>query len=101
MTTKRRSKEKLDDDKIVIETFSRLGAYEVGRLRQDTPFCWNGIVGVERYRITVEKIEEQPEIIHERIKKLWRESRNHHDRTPLLRAAAKFGCELSRAEVLK
>ena len=82
---------------IVVETFQALGAYEIGKLRQD-PSCWNRNVSVEKFRITIEKVDEPVEAIHERIKKLWRECENHHHVWPLKSAAAKHGLVLDDDE---
>lgn len=78
----------------VIETFRAVGDYEAGNLKQDAPSCFNGIVRVKRYRITIEEIEEPNEVIKARIQQLCDESKNHHDWCPLQIAAHKYGLEL-------
>jgi hypothetical protein len=62
--------------------------------RQDRPSCFNGIVRVHRYRVTVERIEEPVEVIRDRLLKLWRESDNHHYYSPLQGVAERLGVEL-------
>lgn len=79
---------------IVAETFRQIGEWELGRLTQSHPSVFNGQVSVERYRITVERIEERPAVIHERLQRLWEESNNHHEWHPLKAAAAAHGYEL-------
>lgn len=61
------------------------------------PYAFNGSVGVIRYRVTVEPIDE-PEAIRERIEKLWRECNNHHLWGPIQAAAKHHGVELSDRE---
>jgi hypothetical protein len=74
-----------------LETFDKPGEYTLSRLRKDEPSVWNGVVSVEKYRVTIEKIEEPVEVIHERLRKLWRECTNFHHWTPLRVAAEKYG----------
>lgn len=60
--------------------------------------CFNGIVAVRKYRVTIEEVEEPVEVVAERLRKLWRESDNHHHTHPLLSAAKKIGVELDFRE---
>jgi hypothetical protein len=80
---------------VVVETFNQIGHYDIGRMRQAEPVCWNGVVSVEKYRITVEKVEEPVEVLRERVRKLWRACDNHHHRHPLMCAAAKYDLVLN------
>ncbi len=80
----------------VIETFSRPYVGMIYKL--DEPSSFNGIVQVETYRITVEKIPESNEVYAARVRKLWRKCDNHHHRDPLRQAAKKYGVELDDAE---
>lgn len=64
----------------------------------DVPTCFNGDVRVEKYRVTIEKVEEPVEVIHERLRKLWRESDNHHHYEPIRSVARKWGLELDPSE---
>jgi len=74
-----------------IETFREIGKNFKHSLEQKEPSCFNGIVRVQRYRVTVEEIEEPVEVIAERLQKLWDYSDNHHDWQPLKDAANKIG----------
>lgn len=60
----------------------------------DKPSSFNGFVHVEKFRVTVERVEEPVEVIRERIAKLWAECKNHHQWLPLRGMAAKYGMEL-------
>lgn len=81
----------------VIETFRRLGSWEIGEFTFSEPSVINGGVNVLRYRVTVEVIDEPIEVIHERLRKLWRECDNHHEWRPLEKAAAKHALILDAA----
>lgn len=78
-------------EKVVIETFRPFDRIEQDRMRDDAPSCMNGSVRVRRYRITVEPVEEPPEVVHQRLQELWEKETNHHQRIPLLREAARLG----------
>ena len=82
------------DNPIVIETFKPVSSYVVGQLKQDSPSCFNGIVEVRRYRITIEPIEEPTEIIGQRLQQLWDACDNHHHAGPLHAAAKAIGWDL-------
>ena len=58
---------------------------------QIEPSCFNGGVRVEKYKITIEIVEEPIGVICERLEKLWVESKNFHDYDPLMEVAKKFG----------
>lgn len=62
------------------------------------PEAFNQRVRVRRFRTTVELVEEPREVIAERIRKLWRENSNHHDREALMAAAAEYGVKLEPGE---
>jgi hypothetical protein len=83
-------------DTTTFETFRDIGTFELMQLTQDEPSCFNGIVRVERYRVTVEKVQEPVEAIRARLQKLWDECENHHNREPLLRAGLKHGIDLRK-----
>ena len=78
-----------------IETFKKPSGYLLREMKQDAPSCFNGIVRVKRYRVTVEEIAEPVEVIRERIQKLWDECDNHYNWAPLKAAAKEVGLELS------
>lgn len=83
-------------DKMSFETFREIGTYEVGQMKQEAPSCWNGIVRVEKYRVTLEKLEEPADVIRARLQKMWDECDNHHHRGPLMRAGLKHGIDLRK-----
>jgi hypothetical protein len=76
-------------------TFRQIGSYELSNMKQDTPSCFNGIVRIEKYKITVEKIEEEKEIYKERLQELWDTSTNRHDYMPLKNKADSLGIQLT------
>ena len=78
------------------ETFRPLNDFTISTVQQKDPFCWNGIVGVRRYLVTVEEIVDSKEVIEARLMKLWEECDNHHDWYPLDATAKSFGIELPR-----
>lgn len=55
------------------------------------PSCANGDVRIEKYRITIEKVEEPKEVYQERLVRLWRENeRNWYHSDPMRYAAMKY-----------
>jgi len=83
----------------IIETFRSVGDYELNgySFNNKTPSCFNGIVSIKKYRITVEIIEEPLEVYQERLEKLWVESDNFHHHTPLKNAAKEIAYEFKGA----
>jgi hypothetical protein len=80
-------------DRVVVETFGFPG-YLVRNLQTSNrrePFCFNDEVGFERYRVTVERVEESADILFERLVELWETTDNFHHWTPLKDAAEKIG----------
>lgn len=62
------------------------------------PSCFNGIVRIDRYRITIEKIEEPFEVLRDRLIKLWRDTEyNSHYWDPMRKCADQIG--MSREEL--
>lgn len=88
------NKAEVDPFPYIIDTFRRVGAWEEGTLRQNKPSVWNGVVYVEKYRVTITRVDEPKEVIHARLQELWDECDNHHHWDPLRVAAKKFGYEL-------
>jgi hypothetical protein len=87
---------------LVIETFYKLWSYQTHDWRREQePSCFNGIVSVRRYRITVEEIDEPKEVIAARIVKLWRECDNMHHIQPIKIAAKRYGVELNHDDYAK
>ena len=78
----------------IIETFTNPERYWLRQLKNKEPSCFNGIVSVKKYRVTVEEIEEPKEVIAERLRKLWEECRNHRHWGPLKEAAKELGINL-------
>lgn len=76
------------------ETFKEIGFYEKNNLTSENPSCFNGIVNLRKYKVTIELIEEPDEIIQERLQKLWDECNNHHNWQPLKNMAKQIGYEL-------
>ena len=77
-----------------IETFSRVGSYDLNGLIMEKPSAMNGDVRVTKTRVTVEEIKESKEVIQERIKELWIKGDNYHHREPLKSCAKKYGLDL-------
>ena len=74
------------------ETFREFN--DLGNLSQSEPSCFNGIVRVRRYEVTVREIPEKIEVIQARIQKLWDENKNHHRDKPLRAEGKKYGMDL-------
>jgi hypothetical protein len=77
-----------------IETFQSVGSYELLKLTQNEPSCYNGAVRVRKFKVTIEPIDEPNEVIAERLQVLWDSSDNHHEYEPLRRYAKSIGYEL-------
>lgn len=76
-------------NKIEFETYRDLrGGYFQTSHTQCNPDCFNGIVSIRRFRVTVELIEEPRDVLVERLQKLWDETGNHHNWRPLENVAA-------------
>lgn len=80
--------------KKVFETFRDIGDYEIMQLTQNEPSCFNGMVRVKKYRVTIEEVAEFDSVIISRINKLWRECNNSHHLSVLRDYSKKFGFEL-------
>lgn len=83
-------------EKMIFETFREIGTYESHSLKQSEPSCFNGMVRAEKFRVTVEKVEEPAEVIRARLQKMWDECNNSHHREPLIRAGLKYGIDLQK-----
>ncbi len=82
-------------DKASIETFRDPRGYWLNQVKKAEPSCFNGMVEVRKYRVTVELVDEPEEVIRERIQKLWDECENHHHWQPLKASGRRYGLELS------
>lgn len=58
------------------------------------PDSLNGKVRFERYRVTVEKIEEPLEVLHERLRQIYAEVKGSRRAEAVLEAAKELGVEL-------
>lgn len=85
----------LDTYPKTVETFRQIGDYELKgySFNNDSPHCFNGIVSIKKYRITIEVVQEPIEVYQQRLEKLWTESDNHHHWHPLENAAKEIGYE--------
>ncbi len=83
----------INEGKIEFETFKEIGSYEIHNLEWDKPDCFNSIVRVRKYKVTIEQIDEPIEVIHERLENLWINIINWHDREVLEREAKKYKYE--------
>ena len=76
------------------ETFDKINGYRESQLISKDPSCFNGIVSVRKYRVTIELIDEPMNVIHARLQKMWDECDNSHHWGPLREAAKEYGLEL-------
>lgn len=63
--------------KIEFETYQKFGDYEVRNMETKKPTSFNGMVRVERYKVTIEKVstvEEERKAIQE----VWENTDNYH-----------------------
>lgn len=72
-------------------TYGEPSDHQLSRMCHEAPYCFNGWVGVRRWRITVEPISEPHHVLCARLEMLWRTSDNHHDMQPLRAAAKELG----------
>lgn len=85
--------------RVEFETFRNVGSYERDQLTDSVPSCFNGMVRVRRYRITIELIDEPVEVIHARLIEMWAAETNRHNWGPLRAEAARYGLDLSKCGV--
>lgn len=88
------SRNKASPPTSVIETFCDPRGYSIDKLVHAKPYCFNGEVGIRRWRVTVEEIAEPKEILAERLRALWEAETNHHHYAPLMAVASRLGVEL-------
>lgn len=60
---------------------------------QDEPSCFNNIVRVIRYRVTVEPIKEPVQVIKARLQSLW-DAANYKNRSSVEYEAKKLGIKI-------
>lgn len=75
-------------------TFKEIDKFEEDRLTQTIPTCFNCLVRVKRFKVTVEEIIEAPEILQARLQRLWDHSNNYYDSAALESTALKLGYKL-------
>ena len=80
------------------ETFQPLDSWREDQMTKKEPWCFNMGVGIRKYRITVEEVEESKEVLEARLRKLWRECDNHHHWQPLQAVAKQIGIVLTHDE---
>lgn len=79
-----------------VETYRDVRGYWLNDIALlSKPSCFNGMVNVRRFKVTVELIDEPKEVIAERLEALWRSSDNCHDRDPLKAAAEGIGYDFT------
>ncbi len=77
-----------------IETFRDIRGWELNNLVQEKPDCFNMKVSIEKFKVTVKKVDEPIEILTERLQKLWEESDNYHHYHPLMKTTKRLGVKL-------
>lgn len=82
--------------KIEFETFRKINDYNIKNLTQEAPDCFNGVVSVKKYKITVEEVKEPVEVIQERIQKLYDENKNYHNSLPIQAVAKEYNYEIRK-----
>lgn len=79
----------------VIETFNEPSNVHIQR----EPSCFNAMVRIDRFRVTIEKIEEPREVLLERLRMLWRtQPYNSHHRRPIKDRCAQLGMSSEEAD---
>lgn len=78
-TTSKTSDAPLSKYPLVVEVYGEPYIPHVFDRLQPPKEATNAIIRIERYRVTVERIEEPVEVLRDRLKKLWRtDERNSH-----------------------
>lgn len=92
----------IKEEKVIsFETFRKIGSYEAMNLKQDEPSCFNGMVRLKKYKVTIEEIDEPIEVYKQRLQKMWEACDNHHHYEPLKNAANSIGLILSSGDLGK
>lgn len=78
------------------ESFEMYGRPNLGFYlsRESKPDSFNGEVSLERYRVTVEKIEEPLEVLQERLRQIYAEVKGTRRADACLAAAKELGVDL-------
>jgi len=80
------------------ETFRELDIFTRLSLERAEPSSFNGEVCLRKYRVTWELIDEPPDVLEARLRKMWRECKNHHHWNALHAEAEKLGIKLTHDE---
>lgn len=79
---------------ISFETFRKIGSYTIDNLKQEKADCFNGLVSIKKYKVTIELIEEPKDVLSERLQELWDLCNNIHHWNTLKQSAKEIGYEL-------
>lgn len=82
---------KKEEKTFIYETFNKPTLPDYNRT---TPACFNGLVWIKKYRVTIEEIEEPKEVLSKRLQALWDKCDSHHNWSALRQAAVSLGYEL-------
>lgn len=85
--------------KTTFETFRKLGSFEIDRMTEKEPSCFNRIVAIRKYRVTIEEVQESDEVLIARLRKLWAETKNHHSWDVLQAEAKRLGIILKHSDL--
>lgn len=77
----------------VLETY-RPPHHDIARLKADEPACFNGMVQVQRYRVTVELIEEPLDVLEDRLRGLLAKATRDNSKRDILAEAKRLGIVL-------
>jgi len=81
---------------MTFETYREIGPREIKShyLGQGYPDCFNGVVSIRRYKVTIELIDEPVEDLRARLLNLWLTMEyNSHHCAPMWNAAVELGVE--------
>lgn len=84
--------------RVIETTYDNLDSELTKAAERVKPSIGNFEVFLRRYRITVELIDEPNDVIQERLRTLWRNTRNHHEREKLATVARKLSFKLDPDE---
>jgi hypothetical protein len=77
----------------IVESFGR-PKLEAGNIISSEPSVFNGVVSVERFKLTIERIEENPEVYRERLQCLLQQRLHPDNRRAIKDAAKRLGVDL-------
>jgi hypothetical protein len=94
MAKKKIEPTKVEPTHISFETLRKIHQYDISNMKKDYPTCFNGVVSIKKYKVTIEEVIEPQEVYAERLQKLWDECDNYHHWTPIKEAAERIGYTL-------